>query len=298
MTFHSTFRLTTLQKLRHIARADLVIGLVTYRTQPTTAVAVTKAAIAGAKDYFPHLKTVILNADTGLKSDLRMAVQGTAVTHIPVVAGRYTGALGYGNAVTAILHAALSLKARAILILGSNTKSTQPEWVPALATLILNRQADLVKPRYSIPLPHGALNDLLFYPFTRAIWGTGLQYPAAGDYALSPQLARTILEKDVWETEVARRGFDIWLSTLAAVGSWKVWQTALGTTRPARTETVTSRIAFFKRPSARSSGNCTCKKNAGKTRPALNRCPHSPDTPPRPPSEPFRPTTAPTTLKG
>ena len=117
---HSTFRASTLQKLDNLPQTDVVIGLVTHRTPISTAVAVAKASVAGAKSHFRPLKTVVLTADAGLRSNLRMPVQGPAVTNVPVVPGRHPGGLGRGTAASVLLHAAVVLKARAIGILNTN----------------------------------------------------------------------------------------------------------------------------------------------------------------------------------
>lgn len=226
---HSILREPAPQKIKQIGRADLVIGLVTRNVKPEIAARVAQQAIDGAQAHYPGLRTVLVNADTGLKATTRDAIQSIASANTPVLSSRYKGVLGKGAATCAILHAALDLQAKAIIILDGSTDSATPTWIPALATFVLNRQADLVKPRYHWPLPDGALSDLLFYPFTRAVWGSSLRHPAAGDYALSAELAETILAQDVWQTEVNRFGFDIWLSTFALTQNWKVAQSALGT---------------------------------------------------------------------
>lgn len=214
--------------LKQLGHADLVIGLPTHQTKPQTAAFVAEQAIIGAKTYFPALQTILVNADTGQDTATRDAIQATAKPDVPVITGRYSGLLGRGMAISAILQGALELKAKAIILLDGRTESISPMWIPGLATFILKKQADLVKPRYALPLTDSALSDLMFYPFTRTAWGVNLQHPAAIDCALSIDIARTILEQDVWETDVNRAGFDIWLSIFAAVEGWPIAQAALG----------------------------------------------------------------------
>lgn len=223
----------------------MVIGLTTRNVTPDIAAMVARQAVTGAEMYYPHLRTVIINADTGLKTGARDAIEAVPSTTIPILAGRYNGVMGKGAAVSAILHAALQLQAQAIIILDGNTDSITPAWIPALATFILTKQADLVKPRYYWPLPDGALSDLLFFPFTRALWGVSVRHPGAEDFALSAELARAILAQDVWETEIGRFGFDIWLSIFAVTRKWKVAQTALGTKKqPPRAQTGRTQTLF------------------------------------------------------
>jgi hypothetical protein len=225
---HSTFREPALTQLTSLHQVDLAIGLPTHKTKPQAAARITRTIIAGLEKYYPHLKAVILNADSGLKAGTRKAIEATATKKVAVVAGRYTGVLGRGAALSAILHGAVTLQAKAIIILDCWSETITPEWVPALASSILDHQVDLVRPRYDWPLPDGALDDLLFYPFCRAVWGLTFQHPAAFDFAISARLAQAVLAEDVWETEVNGGGFDIWLNILAAIGEWRLAQTALG----------------------------------------------------------------------
>ena len=236
---HAVLRPPTPDRLRNIGTADLVIGFTTHSAKPALAAKLARQAVRGAKTYFPRLKTVIIHTDTGLSERTRQAVSAAGSAGVPVISGRYTGVMGKGGGTAAILHGARQLGARATVILDSHTTDLPPKWIPALATLILNGRADLVKARYSWHPPDSALNDLLLYPFTRAVWRLKLHHPAAGDFAASPEMVAFILEQDVWGTEVNRFGFDIWLSTIAALRGWRIAQAAVGEKppRPAISET-------------------------------------------------------------
>ncbi len=238
---HSTLRAPTPNRLQKIGTADLVIGFTTHSVKPSLAAKLARQAVRGAKTYFPQLKTVIIHTDTGLSERTRQAVKAAGSAGVPVITSRYSGVMGKGGGIAAILHGAQQLNARATVILDSHTTDLSPEWIPALATLILKNRADLVKARYSWHPPDSALNDLLLYPFIRAVWKLKLHHPAAGDFAVSPQLASFILQQDVWGTEVNRFGFDIWLSTIAAIRGWRIAQAAVGEKppRPSVSETQT-----------------------------------------------------------
>ncbi len=228
MLFHAMLREEALTQLKTIGRADIVIGLPTDKTQPRLAVQVAQQVIEGLQTYYSDQQAIIINTDTGSKKDTRLALQALETDQVKIVSGRYEGAKGKGAAMCAILDAALHLEAKAIIFLDSHTESVIPTWVPALATPILNNQADLVKPRYHWPLPNGAFSDLLFYPFIRAVWGLNIRHPAAGDFALSPNLALAVLDQDVWYTEVNKFGADVWLSTFVCTENWRPAQSALG----------------------------------------------------------------------
>lgn len=223
-------------RIKRIGRADLVIGIPTYRNAATVGMVV-QTALDGVTAHFGDLRPVLINADGGSGDDTRQAVaDATAGSPIPVVIGGYTGNAGRGSAVRAILQAALDLSARAVVVLDAHTTSITPDWIAALARPILDDQVDLMMPRYRWPLPSGGLGDLVFYPLTRALWGHSLRQPGAGDCALSPALAEAVVAQDVWETEVATAGFEVWLSSLALTEGptpkseepWRVGQVDLG----------------------------------------------------------------------
>jgi len=226
--YHSIFREEGQAQLKQIGQADLVIGLPSYKNAPHAA-HVAQVALLGAQQHYPQWRTVLVNADAGFDPATRHAIVTQATQHrFPVVSGRYTGALGRGNAIAATLDAALALDAKAIVILDSNNQTITPHWTAGLADLIFNDQADLVMPRYQWLLPDGALSDLIIYPMFRALWKQNIRHPAAPDFALSPQLAGAMLDEDIWETEVALWGLPLWLTAYSVLRDWRVAQSALG----------------------------------------------------------------------
>lgn len=230
--YHPILRPGAQRQLKKIGEADLVIGLPTYKNTELAAQAAA-SALAGAHQYNPSLRTVLVNADAGWDTTTRQAIAAQAHNGSghTIITGRYEGHLGQGSAVAAILDAALALDAKAIVILDGATQTISPNWIGGLAHLILMDKADLVMPRYRWAFPQGALSDVLVYPLFRALWGKNIRHPAAPDVALSPLLAAAFLDEDIWETEAAAYGLPPWLATYATLGPWRVAQSALGEKR-------------------------------------------------------------------
>ena len=61
----------------------------------------------------------------------------------------------------------------------------------------------------------GTITNSIIYPLTRALYGKRVRQPIGGDFGFSGRLAKFYLTKDVWETDVARYGIDIWMTTTA-----------------------------------------------------------------------------------
>lgn len=55
-----------------------------------------------------------------------------------------------------------------------------------------------------------------------------MRQPIGGDFGFSGEVAKFYLSKDVWETDVARFGIDIWMTTTAIANGFKVTQSFLG----------------------------------------------------------------------
>jgi len=226
---HPTFRPNVEPHLKKIDWADIVIGLPTYKN-PQQAASVARVMLQGARQFYPQLRVVLIQADTGADNITRLAVE-TQVKNYgyqdKFICGRYTNTLGRGNAIAAIMDAALTLDAKAIVILDSNCQTVTPNWLPGLAELIVNYNADLVFPRYQWLLPDSALSDLIAYPLFRSLWGYNLRHPIALEFALSPQLATQFLDTDIWDTDAATDGLPLSLATFGLFNNWQVVQTAL-----------------------------------------------------------------------
>lgn len=225
--YHSILRRNAQQQLKKIGEAELVIGLPTYKN-PKTAGEVARVALEGVQQHYPNLRTVLINADAGHDPTTRRQVMAQNGHHSLVVAGRYSGIRGQGNAIAALLDAALALDSRAIIILDSYNRTISPHWIAGLAHLVLADQADLVMPRYEWIGADSGLSNLIVYPLFRALWGWSLRHPAAPDFALAPRLATALLDEDIWGTEAAHFGLPAWLTTYAVLGRWRLFQSALG----------------------------------------------------------------------
>ena len=88
---------------------------------------------------------------------------------------------------------------------------------------------DYVAPLYRRHKYDGTITNSIVYPLTRALYGKCVRQPIGGDFGFSGRLARFYLSKgDVWESNVARFGIDVWVTTTAIVEGFRVCQSFLG----------------------------------------------------------------------
>ncbi len=224
----SSLRLDAQRRLADVGTVDIVIGIPTYKHARSIA-HVMKTVGDGLAAHFKTSKAVITVLDGGSPDDtMAVANQVALPASVKRVITTYQGTQGKGTAVRAIFEIARSLRARVIVILEADLKSISPDWVEKLARPILENQYQLAIPFYTRPLPDGAMTDLLAYPFTRLLYGADVRQPMGGEFALSAELAQRLSARDVWETDVARHGVDIWLTTVAINENVKMCQVRLG----------------------------------------------------------------------
>jgi hypothetical protein len=120
------------------------------------------------------------------------------------------------------------LKAKACAVVDSDLRSITPEWIELLISPILDEGYDYVAPYYLRHKYDGTITNSIVYPLTRALYGQRIRQPIGGDFGFSGQLAGHYLDQNVWESDVAKFGIDIWMTTEAIASGAKVCQSFLG----------------------------------------------------------------------
>ena len=110
----------------------------------------------------------------------------------------------------------------------SDLRSITPEWIELLVKPIMESDFDYVAPLYHRHKYDGTITNSVVYPLTRALYGKRVRQPIGGDFGFSGRLAGFYLTKEVWETDVARYGIDIWMTTTAIADGFRICQAFLG----------------------------------------------------------------------
>jgi hypothetical protein len=222
-----------------LAKGALVVGVVSYAAGETIG-AVTTALRDGMASHFAGLDRRLVLADTGSGDGTavraRDALAGSAqLLEVPVPHSTgdvlelpYHGIPGKARALHAILTTARELDARACVLFDGGVSSVSPDWVDWLARPVVDHAFDLVAPYYHRQPFEGALTKGVVYPLVRALYGVRLRQPAAAEFACSRRLVDQFLAEDFWERDGAHVGIDLWLSTVAASGDFRVGEAALG----------------------------------------------------------------------
>jgi hypothetical protein len=218
--------------LSRVGSADLLVGIPSFNNAATVG-HVARTVAAGLREHFPDATPVIVNADGGSK-DGTPDVVASSTDGLPTITGAYVGPPGKGSAFRAIFEVATELGVEACAVVDSDLRSITPEWVKRLISPLRAGTADYVTPLYARHKFDGTITNNVAYPLTRALYGQRLRQPIGGEFGFTPELARDFLEgtafggSNVWESDVARFGIDIYMTTTALVGGRKVMQAFLG----------------------------------------------------------------------
>ncbi|HOG45468.1 MAG TPA: glycosyltransferase family 2 protein [Anaerolineae bacterium] len=217
------------RRIREIGAADLVIGIPTYRNGRTLG-RVLDAAVAGLARDFPNARAVIMIADGGSSDNtLQVATDWPTPPTVKKIVTPYEGLLGRGSALRAVFEVAAALGSRVCIVLSPDARDITPQWLGALAAPILAGQCDLVLPNYDRPPLESALTDHIVYPVLRMLYGADLRHVIGSDLAIASPLAGQYALRDVWETDVARHGLDVWLTVVNMIEGRRIGEACLGT---------------------------------------------------------------------
>ncbi|MCE5312386.1 MAG: glycosyltransferase [Nitrospiraceae bacterium] len=234
-----TLRPDIRQKLDEIGSADIVVGIPSYNNARTIG-HVVRAVQAGFAKYFPENKCVLVNSDGGSTDGTMDIVQSAALDSFDSIllhhrtpsmfriATPYHGLPGKGSAFRTIFEIASELGARACAVVDSDLRSITPEWIELLIKPVIEDRSDYVAPLYHRHKFDGTITNSIIYPLTRALYGKRIRQPIGGDFGFSGELANLYLSKDVWNSDVARFGIDIWMTTTAIANRFRVCQSFLG----------------------------------------------------------------------
>ena len=218
---------------------ELMVGIPTYNNVATIG-HVVRAAQAGLANYFGGRKALIVNSDGGSADGTLEAVERAGTNSHTVMSVRYPlepvhhlttpyhGLPGKGSAFRTLFQAAQAGQARALAVVDGNLNNIAPEWFDFLLGPILSQNFDYVAPYYKRDKYDGMMTSSIVYPLTRSLYGRRVRQPIGGEFGISGRLASHFLKDEVWNTDVASYGLDIWMTTTAIADNFKVCQSHLG----------------------------------------------------------------------
>ena len=229
MAYEAALRAETRQRIEKIRTADILVGIPSYNNADTIGHVVRMAA-EGMVRYFPDMKPVLINSDGGSPDGTRQVVLDTPLPEgVEAIATEYLGIPGKGSAFRAVFEAARALGVKVCVVVDSDLRSITPQWIELLAGPIVKEGYGYVTPFYIRHKYDGTITNNICYPMTRMLYGLDIRQPIGGDFGFSGDLLDHYLGQDVWQTDVARFGIDIWMTTTAINAGARICQAHLGT---------------------------------------------------------------------
>jgi hypothetical protein len=227
--FSTALRDYAREKIERLGNAEILVGIPSYLCD-NSIVHVIKTIRKGLDTHYHGAKALIMVSDGGSTDDTRDTANAYDVKsfNIEKIITIYRGLPGKGSALRAIFEVANFLKPKAVAVFDSDLVSISPLWIKNLIEPVLEGH-DFVAPDYKRYKYDATITNSIAYNLTRALYGCRIRQPIGGDFGVSPQLAKHYLDQEnVWETDVARFGIDIWMTTSAIVGGFKICQARLG----------------------------------------------------------------------
>lgn len=225
---------------------DIVVGLISHDdAEPVAAVA---AAVQEGLRRFDDARCRVVWAHSHSAAEMPVHAREVLATgRVQEIVSRattadllelpYHGIPGKARALHGILTAARTLKTRACVVIDAGVETVEPPWVDRLAGPVLSHDFDFILSYYHRSPHEGALTKGLVSPLVRALYGVRLRQPAAAEFACSMRMLQRLLDEDLWDSEGAQVGIDLWLTTCAASADFRLGEAALGVrAHPARGE--------------------------------------------------------------
>lgn len=216
------------EDLDRLGEADVILGIPAYNNEDTVGDVVERLA-QGIREVHPDKRAVLMVADGGSLDDTREVARAAAIPDgVERFVTIYRGLAGKGTALRAIFEAGASLNVEAGMLVDSDMRQWPAEWTRRHLQPIFEESMDLMTPLYVRHKYDATITNSVCFPMTTVLYGRRIRQPIGGDFALSGDLMDFYARQDEWNTDVARFGIDIWMTTSALCEGFDVGQTRLG----------------------------------------------------------------------
>jgi len=228
MQYDTALRAYTSKRIEEIETADILIGVPCYNNDKTIA-HVIQMITHGLAKHYKDRRSVIIIADGGSTDDTREVAREFEIKPWQEkIVSIYRGPAGKGTALRSVFEVATRLGVKVCAMVDSDLRSITADWVKYLLDPVLEKGYQFVAPVYVRHKYDGTITNNILYNLTRALYGKRIRQPIGGDFAVSKDVAKFYTEQDVWETDVARFGIDIWMTTSAITQGFRICQSNLG----------------------------------------------------------------------
>ncbi|MFZ3063199.1 MAG: glycosyl transferase family 2 [Actinomycetota bacterium] len=221
---------SVVREIEKMGRADILVGIPSFRDKDTIS-HVIKTASEGMARFFPGLMPVLVNSCGGVGEACEtreVALRTPVPPNVKKIITHYRGPAGKGSAFRTIFEIADRLRVRVCITVDADLQSITPRWIKLLGEPVFKYNYGLVTPFYHRHKHDGTITNNVAYPLTRALYGFRVRQPIGGEFGFSGALAKILSHQPVWETDIARFGVDVWMTTTAITEGFRVAQASMG----------------------------------------------------------------------
>jgi hypothetical protein len=207
----------------------VAVGIPSYNEADSISEVVTQIDQGLADAYGPQ-QCLIVNVDSDstddtpgqfLRTRTRCAKESLVLNERP---------RGKGRNILRFLELCVDQGIDAVAMVDADIKTVTPDWASALLGPILRGEADFVMPRYRRSPFEGSTTNHFAYPLVYGWYGRDLRQPIGGDFGLNHSFVADMLRQPI-SAAILGYGIDIFLSSHAAGGGWRIRQAELGRKR-------------------------------------------------------------------
>lgn len=227
---HSILSQDVIKEVQRIGEVDFLVGIPSFGDIDTISHVMTTAG-EGLARYFPGLKAVIVNSygdPEKYPSTSEAALKAPIPKGIDRIVTHYQGISGKGSAFRTIFEIADRLNARICITLDADLRNMTPRWIKLLADPVYKFNFGFVTPLYFRHKYDGTITNNLAYPLTRALYGLRVRQPIGGEFGFTGELAKIFSHQSVWDTDIAKFGIDVWMTTTAITAGFRISQASMG----------------------------------------------------------------------
>jgi hypothetical protein len=140
------------------------------------------------------------------------------------------GNLSRGRTLRRLFEVTLERGARGVVVI-DGTAAITPAWMANLARPLVDGAFDFVAPRHRRHPFDGALTRSIVQPVFRACFGLRIEQPMATEFGCSRRLLEHVLHPHQWPGDNDQTEIDLWLTTTAVAGGFKVCEALVGPRR-------------------------------------------------------------------
>ncbi|KAA0008113.1 MAG: glycosyl transferase family 2 [Thermoplasmata archaeon] len=203
------------KKCSDIGSIDVLVGILGKNVE-TTILHVLNVVNEGLYGYFPEYKKgIVVSIGSTADSDrtFELAEMFQPYNGVEKIITEDVCGKGKGAGIRTVLEVADHLDAKSVVLVDGDLLSIRPKWIESIAGPIMYGRADLTVPYYIRHKYDGVITNILAYPFTRALYDLDIRQPIAGEFGLSKNLYRKLLDHPLFPNDF---GVDIFIVTVAA----------------------------------------------------------------------------------